>query len=64
MLDPPQMTSMRIGFEFQDESDVRYLLRCLNITDYQAAVEIISKYYPLAQFPQKTLYALEELLAS
>jgi hypothetical protein len=54
--------AMRIGFEFHDEQDVRYLLRFLNIEKYEEAVKIITKYYPLERFPQKTLYALEELL--
>ena len=54
--------AMRIGEEFQDLNDIRYLLRYLNITQYQKAVEIITQYYPLKRFPQKTLYALEELL--
>lgn len=54
--------AMRIGPEFHDESDVRYLLRYLNIEKYQDALSIIEKYYPLESYPQKTLYALEEIL--
>jgi len=54
--------AMRIGFEFHDEDDVRYLLRHLDIRSFERAVEIITKYYPLERFPQKTLYALGELL--
>ena len=54
--------SMRIGAEFRDEEDVRYLLRYLNLETYDAAVEVITRYYPLERFPAKTLYALEELL--
>jgi hypothetical protein len=53
--------SMRIGEEFHDLDDIRYLLRTLNIDEYDKAVDVISRYYPLEQFPQKTLYALEEL---
>jgi hypothetical protein len=55
--------AMRIGAEFHDLDDVRYLLRYLNITSYQKACEVIGRFYPLKQFPQKTLYALEELLS-
>ena len=55
--------AMRLGAEFQDENDVRFLLRYLNIRNYGAALEIITQYYPLERFPQKTLYALEELCA-
>ena len=54
--------AMRIGAEFHDEDDVRYLLRHLDVRTYDKAVSIIEKYYPLDRFPQKTLYALAELL--
>jgi Nucleotidyltransferase of unknown function (DUF6036) len=55
--------AMRIGAEFHDEDDIRYLLRLLEVRNYEQAVAIITKYYPLERFPQKTLYALTELLA-
>lgn len=55
--------AMRLGAEFHDENDVRFLLRYLDLTTYEAAVDIISRYYPLDRFPQKTLYALEEICA-
>lgn len=54
--------AMRIGAEFHDEEDVRFLLRLLDIRSYDHALRIIAKYYPLERFPQKTLYALEDLL--
>lgn len=54
--------AMRIGEELHDEADVRYLLRNLDIHHYEKACEIISQYYPLEKFPQKTLYALQEIL--
>jgi hypothetical protein len=54
--------AFRIGAEFHDEEDVRYLLRHLDIRDYGLAVAVITKYYPLERFPQKTLYALADLL--
>lgn len=54
--------AMRIGEEFHDLEDVRFLLRYLNITTYPKALEVIEKYYPLKNFPQKTLYVLEEIL--
>ena len=53
--------SMRIGEEFHDLNDIQFLLRYLNITDYEKALDIICLYYPLDRFPQKTLYGLEEL---
>ena len=54
--------AMRIGAEFHDEDDVRYLLRHLDIRSYAEAMAVIGRYYPLERFPQKTLYALAELL--
>jgi hypothetical protein len=54
--------AMRIGAEFHDEDDIRYLLRHLNIRSSEKALAVITKYYPLERFPQKTLYALTELL--
>jgi hypothetical protein len=54
--------AMRLGAEFHDEDDVRYLLRLLEVHSYEKALTIITKYYPLERFPQKTLYALAELL--
>jgi hypothetical protein len=55
--------SARIGEEFHDVDDIRYLLRYLNITSADEAKAVIERYYPLQRFPQKTLYLLEELLA-
>lgn len=54
--------AMRIGAEFHDVDDVRFLLRLLDIRSYDQALKVITKYYPLDRFPQKTLYALEEIL--
>ncbi len=54
--------AFRIGAEFHDEDDVRYLLRHLDIEGYEQALAAITRFYPLERFPQKTLYALAELL--
>ena len=54
--------ALRIGAESHDEDDIRYLLRHLALGSYEQAVAIITRYYPLERFPQKTLYALGELL--
>jgi hypothetical protein len=54
--------AMRIGEEFHDEDDVRFLLRLLDVRSYDQMIGIITKYYPLDKFPQKTLYALTDLL--
>jgi len=54
--------AFRIGAEFHDEEDVRFLLRLLDIRSYEKALEIVTRYYPIERFPQKTLYALQELM--
>lgn len=56
--------AMRLGAEFHDESDIRYLLRYLNIERYDVVIEIIARYYSIERIPQKTLHALEEMLES
>jgi hypothetical protein len=55
--------AFRIGPEFHDEEDIRFLLRLLNLPTYEKALETITQFYPLQKFPQKTLYALEELMS-
>lgn len=54
--------SARIGEEFHDVDDIRFLLRYLNLTKVSEAKDVLGRYYPLERFPQKTLYLLEELL--
>jgi hypothetical protein len=54
--------AMRIGEEFHDLEDVRYLLKNLGISKYDKAVSVIAKFYPIDKIPQKSLYVLEELL--
>jgi hypothetical protein len=56
--------AFRLGAEFHDEADVRFLLRYLNIERVEDAVTLITRYYPRERFPQKTFYALEEILES
>ena len=55
--------AMRIGEEFHNIDDIRFLLRMLNIDSYSEACRLIVGYYPLERFPQKTLYVLQELLS-
>ncbi len=43
--------SLRIGAEFHDEDDVRYLLRHLGIESYEQAVAVITRFYPLGTLP-------------
>ena len=54
--------AMRLGEEFHDVDDVRYLLRYLNITTVAEAMELVTSYFDEALLPPKTRFALEELL--
>jgi len=55
--------AMRLGEEFHDLDDVRYLLRYLNITTAADALAVVTRYFDDAQIPPKTRLALEELLS-
>lgn len=52
----------RLGAEFHDLDDIRYLLRHLNVTSVDEALEIVTRYFDEDQLPPKTRLALEELL--
>jgi hypothetical protein len=54
--------AFRIGPEFHDEDDVRYLLRFLNLERAEDALAIVERYYPAERVPVKTRLALQELL--
>jgi len=54
--------AMRIGEGYQDEDDIRYLLRNLGIRRYEDAAAILAQYYPLEDYPPTALRALQELL--
>lgn len=54
--------AMRMGAEFHDLDDVRYLLRHLNIESAEAALAVVTRYFDETQLPAKTRLALEELL--
>lgn len=54
--------AMRLGEEFHDVDDVRYLLRYLNITAAAEAMDLVTMYFDASQLPPKTRFALEELL--
>ncbi len=54
--------SMRIGVESSDIDDVRYLINHLELKRLDDIFDIIKKYYPREQIPQKTYYAIEEIL--
>lgn len=56
--------SMRLGREFHDLDDVRYLLRYLNIESADEALEIVSAYFDERRLMTKTRLVLEELLGA
>jgi hypothetical protein len=55
--------AMRVGEGYQDEEDIRFLLRHLGVETVETARQILAKYYPLETFPKRALAALEEILA-
>ena len=54
--------AMRLGEEFQDLEDVRYLLRHLGIERADDALAVVTKYFDEKSLSPKTRLALEELL--
>lgn len=54
--------AMRLGEEFHDLEDVRYLLRYMNIERAEEALEIVTEYFDENRLSPKTRLALEELL--
>jgi hypothetical protein len=54
--------AMRLGEEFHDLDDVRYLLRYLNVSTVAEALGIVTRYFDESQLSPKTRLALEELL--
>lgn len=54
--------AMRTGEGFWDEADIRYLLHNLGLRRFEAAEEILQRYYPIDAFPEPALLALRELL--
>jgi hypothetical protein len=56
--------SMRLGEEFHDLDDVRFLLRYLNLASVEEALGIVTRYFDEDQLAPKTRLALEELLGA
>lgn len=56
--------AFRLGPEFRDEEDVRYLLRYLNLERAEDALAIVERYFPRELIPAKSRFALEELLGA
>ncbi|MBW2447337.1 MAG: hypothetical protein JRG83_15575 [Deltaproteobacteria bacterium] len=56
--------ALRTGEGYQDEEDIRYLLRHLSVRRLDDAKRILASYYELAEYPPTALAVLEELLAA
>jgi hypothetical protein len=54
--------ALRLGEEFHDLDDVRFLLRYLNVSRVDEALAIVTQYYDASQLLPKTRLILEELL--
>jgi hypothetical protein len=55
--------AMRLGEEFHDLDDVRYLLRHLDVSSVDEALAIVTRYFEEDQLHPKTRLALEELVS-
>lgn len=56
--------AMRLGEEFHDLDDVRYLLRHLDLRTTAEALAIVTRYFDAERLPAKTRLALDELLGA
>ena len=56
--------SLRLGEEFYDLDDVRYLLRYLNLTSIDEAKQILGHFYPLDRFRPKAILSQSLLMLS
>ena len=54
--------AMRLGEEFHDLDDVRFLIRYLNIETATEAMGIVTRYFEESLLKPMTRLALEELL--
>jgi hypothetical protein len=56
--------AMRLGEEFHDLDDVRYLIRHLNLSSTDEALEIVRRYFDEDRLHVKTRLALDELFSN
>jgi len=54
--------ALRLGEEFHDLDDIRFLLRYLDISTTEEALAVVTRYFDERQLQPKTRLALEELL--
>jgi len=55
--------AMRLGAEFHDLNDVRYLIRYLNIESAADALDIVAQYFSAKDIPPKAQFAVEAMFA-
>lgn len=55
--------AMRLGAEFHDLNDVRFLLRYLNVESATDALDIVAQYFDAKDIPPKAQFAVEALFA-
>jgi hypothetical protein len=55
--------AMRLGAEFHDLNDVRYLIRYLNIESAHDALDIVAQYFDAKDIPPKAQFAVEAMFA-
>jgi len=53
--------AMRLGDEFQEVEDVRYVLRSMNVTSADEALTLVSRYFTERQLPADVRQQLEAL---
>lgn len=54
--------AMRLGAEFHDLDDVRFLLRALDLHTVEEALAVVTRYFAESALPATTRLALEDLL--
>jgi hypothetical protein len=57
-----ELDEMRITPESSDIEDLKLLIKIVKIKTVEEGIDIIRKYYPEELIPQRTYYALDELL--
>lgn len=55
--------AMRLGDDFREMDDIRYLLRAMNVTSADSALSIVSQYFTERQLAPDTKARLERALA-
>ncbi len=57
-----KIISMRIEAESSDLEDIRTLLKATDLNSPDMVLELVKRYYPQDMIPQKSYYAIEEII--